>query len=205
MSMRKAIALLIVGSLVALVGCVSSTSLIAQFSPNPSRGRAPLRCSFDGAASYSPEGTITAYMWDFGDGHGHGDSGPEVTHTYSEKGTFSVLLTVFDATGASASVSHNVQVEGYPPVASFFYSPETNSGVPITFDGSASSDSDGQVVEWVWSLGDGTIDEGEVVSHTYEHVVEPTVFTVTLTVKDDDGDTGFLSKKVTVYGCNCGS
>ena len=204
MRIRTAAALLIVGSLAALAGCMSSTDPVAQFSATPAtlRGRAPLLCTFDASGSYSPNGAITAYIWDFGDNRS--GAGVSVSHTYDEKGTYSVLLTVTDATGKSGHVSRSVQALGYPPTASFTHSVETNSGVPIEFDASASSDPDGQIVEWVWSFGDGEISEGEIVLHTYSDVHENKTYSVTLTVKDDDGDTGSVSHKVTVYGCNCG-
>jgi hypothetical protein len=47
---------------------------------------------------------------------------------------------------------------GQPPVASFTAPSGTvNTGVPITFDASASSDSDGTIVKYEWDLdGNGT-------------------------------------------------
>ena len=58
--------------------------------------------------------------------------------------------------------------------------------VPITFDGSASYDSDATnvIVSYTWDFGDGTTGEGAVTQHTY--TVAGT-YTVTLTVVDDEG------------------
>jgi PKD repeat protein len=53
-----------------------------------------LNCSFDASASSDPDGTITTYAWDFGDG----GTANEVTanHTYASAGTYTVILTVTD-------------------------------------------------------------------------------------------------------------
>jgi len=53
----------------------------------------------------------------------------------------------------------------------------------ITFDGSASSDSDGTIEEYIWDFGDGSSGSGVNPVHTYS---EAGTYTVKLTVKDDD-------------------
>ena len=54
--------------------------------------------NFDGSSSSDPDGSIVAYEWDFGDGST--GSGEVVTHEYSEKGDYTVILTVTDNDGA---------------------------------------------------------------------------------------------------------
>lgn len=65
------------------------------------------------------------------------------------------------------------------------------------FDASASSDPDGSLVAYAWSLGDGNVASGVTVSHTYavagEHVVS-------LTVTDDRGGQSTLTRRVHVEG-----
>ncbi len=62
---------------------------------------------------------------------------------------------------------------------------ESIENEPITFDGSASIDSDGTIVKYVWNFGDGSDEaEGMTVTYTYE---DPYDYYVTLTVYDDDG------------------
>jgi PKD domain len=53
-----------------------------------------------GATSYDPDGSITAWNWDFGDGNL--GSGPQVTHTYAP-GIYTAVLTVTDNQGAQSS------------------------------------------------------------------------------------------------------
>jgi PKD repeat protein len=58
------------------------------------------------------------------------------------------------------------------------------TGIAVSFDGTASSDQDGTVVEWNWDFGDGSTGTGATPSHTY---AAAGTFTVSLTVVDNDG------------------
>jgi chitodextrinase len=60
-----------------------------------------------------------------------------------------------------------------------------------SFDGTASSDSDGSITSYEWDFGDGDTATGTTASHTY---AASGTYTVTLTVTDDDGATGTDSR-----------
>ena len=64
--------------------------------------------SFSGSSSYDPDGSISSYNWDFGDGSTA--SGESVAHTYTDTGSYTVSLTVADNDGASDSTSTTVTV-----------------------------------------------------------------------------------------------
>ena len=68
-------------------------------------------------------------------------------------------------------------------------------GKEITFNGSNSSDIDGTITEWFWDFGDGTNGTGEITTHNYSN---PGTYNVTLTVTDNEGDTGIYETTVTV-------
>ncbi|MFH1121882.1 MAG: FG-GAP-like repeat-containing protein [Bacteroidota bacterium] len=70
-----------------------------------------------------------------------------------------------------------------PPVASFSFSA---NGLTADFT-DASTDADGIIVSWAWDFGDGNISNLQNPSHTYENA---NTYVVTLTVTDDNGDTG---------------
>ena len=61
------------------------------------RGAAPLKVTFDGAASTAQAGNIVEWQWDFGDGTS--GSGPTATHTYTDAGEYFASLTVTDSAG----------------------------------------------------------------------------------------------------------
>lgn len=73
-----------------------------------------LSCTFSGATSTDPDGTISSYAWAFGDGGTA--SGVSVSHVFSAAGTYSVKLTVTDNGGATASTVVDITVA--PPAAS---------------------------------------------------------------------------------------
>jgi TolB protein len=67
-----------------------------------------LTCSFDGSNSSDPDGTITNYAWNFGDGTT--SSGSTVSHTYATAGTYPITLTVTDNGGATGAQGKSLTV-----------------------------------------------------------------------------------------------
>jgi len=57
----------------------------------------------------------------------------------------------------------------------------------IVFSGVESYDNDGEILEYSWAFGDGTVGSTQTVNHVYTN---PGNFTVSLMVTDDDGLTG---------------
>jgi PKD repeat protein len=72
-----------------------------------------LACAFDGTGSNDPDGTVTSYAWDFGDGTT--GAGSIVSHAYAAAGTYPVRLTVTDDGGATGSVTRSTTVTAPPP------------------------------------------------------------------------------------------
>ncbi|MGE4358136.1 MAG: PKD domain-containing protein, partial [Candidatus Omnitrophota bacterium] len=52
---------------------------------------------FDASSSYDPDGNVLSYFWDFGDGTKA--EGVKVKHTYTQAGSYNVVLTVRDNSG----------------------------------------------------------------------------------------------------------
>lgn len=64
--------------------------------------------TFDGSGSSDPDGSITQYSWDFGDGQGSNQQ--VATHAYAAAGTYNWSLTVTDNNGATGSTSGQVTI-----------------------------------------------------------------------------------------------
>ncbi|MEO1594438.1 MAG: PKD domain-containing protein [Pseudomonadota bacterium] len=150
-----------------------------------------LSCDFTDASSDS-DGTIASWSWAFGDGATSTAQNP--SHTYAAAGTYSVTLTVTDDDGDSDSVTQSVTVAGPPnvaPTAAF-----TDSCAVLTCDFTdGSTDSDGTIVAWSWSFGDGALSTEQNPTHVYASAGS---FDVTLTVTDDGGDSDSITQSVTV-------
>ena len=123
--------------------------------------------------------------WNFGDGVTSTDQHPG--HRYTQKGTYTVRLTVTDNEGATHTTSQEITIYNAPPVSSFLTHPSSPREIDtvITFN-STSYDPDGDIINWTWDLGDGTFTFGEIITHTY---TSKGVYNITLTVSDDDGET----------------
>jgi PKD repeat protein len=69
----------------------------------------------DASGSTDPDGTVTSYDWEFGDGGTA--TGATASHVYADPGTYPVTLTVTDNRGGTDSVTQDVTVtEGSEPV-----------------------------------------------------------------------------------------
>ena len=137
---------------------------------------------FDGTVSEDPDGRIIRYEWDFGDGNT--GVGARVDHTYIQPGAYMVTLTVTDDSGspcATATSTATVRMN-IAPVARISAPTSAQNGETIVLDGSASTDPDGEIIEYLWDVN------GQIVSR--EAITEYTLtsnrnLNVKLTVTDD--------------------
>ena len=138
-------------------------------------------CSFDAGSSTDPDGDISAWNWQLGDGNQA--EGAATEHRFEEAGSYTVKLTVTDDEGAASKTSRNIEVQmpNVAPVAEFTVN---CSAATCEFDASASADSDGEITEYRWSFGDGASANGPTAEHRYS---EDGDFTVELTVHDNRG------------------
>ena len=84
--------------------------------------------TFDASGSTDPDNDPLTYTWDFGDGST--GSGPTATHTYSDNGAYSVVLSVSDGTNKPVQAQTSAVIDNVAPTAaglSYFPSlPEGN-------------------------------------------------------------------------------
>lgn len=131
------------------------------------------------------------YTWNFG--NGVTSNLTNGTTTYTNAGTYSIVLTASNAYGCSDSHTMNVTV--YPtPVANFTISDDTIcAGQSVTFISSSTfSDS------LVWVVGDGNILTGNNVTHIYGTAGNYNVQLIAYGA-GGCGDTLFLSNAVVVF------
>jgi len=169
----------------------------ADFSFTPSSGTAPLTVAFDASSSTSPNGSITSYSWDFGDGTSEFGT-INTSHDYVTAGTFAITLTVTDSAGKSATKSSAITVtQPQAPVASFTYTVDSSTGaIILAADGSSSSSPNGVILDYIWIWGDGSPnDNGALASHTY---AAAGTYDVALFVTDSAGYSSIVTQSITV-------
>ncbi len=142
---------------------------------------------FDGSGSSDTPGDDLTFTWDFGDGATA--TGPVVTHSYDTGGVHPVVLTVTDSSGTECNydVYESEVAINAPPVAQAgdnitMVMDDPDADLWVSFDGSGSTDSDGNTLTYLWDFGDGSQGNGATVSHKYK---TGGVYAVTLTVFDD--------------------
>jgi PKD repeat protein len=79
---------------------------VAKAAASVTSGPAPLAVTFSSAGSTDPDGAITGYHWNFGDGTSSTAANPG--KTFSAAGTYTVILTVTDDRGGTGSASLSI-------------------------------------------------------------------------------------------------
>jgi hypothetical protein len=119
-------------------------------------------------------------------------------HTYVDNGLYTVTVEVCDDDGGCGADSLVVTVLNVPPTVSSIAAPsEKLVGAEITASASFTDPSIVDTHTAVWDWGDGTIEPGTLTQGAGFGSVEDThtymacqVFTIVLTVTDDDGGVG---------------
>ncbi len=150
--------------------------------------------TFNASQSLDTYGTITSYSWDFGDDANR--TGELATHSYADHGNYTVTLVITDNDGLTDTASINITVLNQLPAAFFTESATTLLTDEIVyFNASDSFDDDGTILSYYWDFGDAANGTGVFVNHTY---ADDGVYTVFLTVTDDDGAANTTSSTITV-------
>ena len=150
---------------------------------------------FDASGSFDSGGNIVKYIWDFGDGVS--DLGATVSHVYKSTGDYTITLTVTDSEGNSSLRKKTITVYPGKPIADFNIHPlYPVAGQYINFDGSGSWDANGSIKTYQWDFGDGKTGTSVSVTHSFANAG---IYSVTLTVTDNDSKTGDTTQSITVY------
>ncbi len=167
-----------------------SLSVFVNSGPTASLAKAEAACvgsrmDFDASNSSDPDNDGLRYSWDFGDGV-TSEGGSKASHTYQKGGTYSVRVTVDDKRQTPCSID-SATTKVYvntPPVANAGPNLVCCADEESDFDGSASSDADGDTLKYMWDFGDGDTAEGVKVKHVYKKGGN---YRVVLRVEDNSG------------------
>jgi PKD repeat protein len=144
------------------------------------------------------------YLWDFGDANAaeadKTSTAKDPTHTYSADGSYTVVLKVTNASGATNTKTSGVTVTAgtanQPPVASFTVLGACTAGTPCGFH-STSTDPDGDptITGYAWNFGDvGSGNNNTATTSDATHTfANAGTYTVGLTVTDDQGASSTLA------------
>lgn len=107
-----------------------------------------------------------------------------------------LIVSLATGLGACTQNTQPAQPENKPPTAVMEFAPAWGQA-PLTvyFSAAASTDSDGQIVSYMWNFGDGAQDNGLFTEHEY---TKPGSFIVKLTVTDDKGTSSSVQRTVFV-------
>jgi PKD repeat protein len=165
----------------------------AVFVQDTSAGDAPLTVQFTNQST----GDDLSYTWDFGDNSGlNNEISP--LHTYNDPGTYTVILTASNSSGADTaqtSISVNTPPpQAVKPVANFTHNPASgNMPLTVTFDSSAST---GNITAYNWNFGDNVGTSTEA-NPTYTFANEG-IYTVSLIVSSNGLDSDNVTATITV-------
>ena len=149
----------------------------------PKMGCAPLTVNFTNQIQPSPQ----FWNWSFGDS-ASGSNSAQVespNHTYEDDGLYNVSLSITTTESCSVDTVIENYIEVYPvPVADFDMSDDLVSVVEghVKF----TDQSEGDITNWFWDLGDGSESIVQNPNHRYE----------------ETGSYEVLLEVVSVYGCS---
>jgi len=84
---------------------------VATFSYQPENPQQDQEIIFDATCSNDPDGTISFYVWDFGDGNSATTPLATTTHTFDTANQFQIILLVKDDEGTSSEPFNDVVIE----------------------------------------------------------------------------------------------
>jgi len=180
---------------------------VAMFEYEPMAPTTAETISFtDSSEDVNEDSEIVKWEWEFGDESVSSLQDPEFRFT--ERGTYTVSLTVTDDRGSkSIAYEQEIIIGNAAPIAGFVLrDPDTleeytqpHLGVTTMLDASMSYDLDGNIELYKWDFdGDGIIDLETKFSDAEYAFEEPSEIEVSLTVVDDEGEAGVYTQTVDI-------
>lgn len=153
---------------------VQSSTPVADFSASPLSGVAPLPVNFTNLST-----NYSLSVWSFGDGGTSSLTNP--SHTYTQKGVYSVTLAVLGP-GGSDDETKTDYIQVYAPVVADFTQDTTTGSAPLTVHFTNLTTGDFSLANW--NFGDGSTSQELHPTHVFQ---SPGTFTVTLNMSGPGG------------------
>jgi PKD repeat protein len=161
----------------ALVLVNNMTQPEVSFSADPVTGTAPLSVQFTDTSTGMPE----SWVWDFGDNASSFEQHP--LHVYKKSGVYTITLTVIGPGGTNLrSQTELIQVNASTQPLEIDFSVNQSEGF-VPFDVQFIPDITGEVTQWQWDFGDGSVSNDFNAAHTYAEIG---AYTVTLHAQSQD-------------------
>ncbi len=152
--------------------------------------------------STSPNGYIATWEWDLGDGNiitvnFPGD--PNISHQYTNNGTFQVTLTVTDSDSCVESTYRQVIIVP-EPIADFNNTGPCN-GEPVDFTDLSSQNGGADIVSWYWEFGDPAsgIYNSSTLQNPSHIFTSAGMFDVILVINNTDNCSDTIIKTIEVF------
>jgi gliding motility-associated-like protein len=156
---------------------------VADFSISAPSGCIPFTPQFTSRAT-TADGTLTEFVWEYGDGFSDRVNSPSVSHTYNTVLTPSVTFTAINNYGCAATIQKNAVTEVLPALTAGFTA-DKNILCTIQDAATFTNTSTGPaVLSYLWNFGDNTTLTTRNASHTYDKAGE---YTVSLTTSNNKG------------------
>ncbi len=163
------------------------------FNASPTQGCFPLDVKFTNN-SKAGSGTISNYLWDFGDGNI--DSTVTASHTYTSSGVFDITLKITNSYGCYDALTKSDLIKINDGVnANFGLASLDICKTPATAVFQDSSDGSG-TLSYQWDFGDGATSASPSPSHNY---TSSGSYTVLLTVQSAGGCSDTASLPLSIH------
>jgi len=141
--------------------------------------------------------TVQSFDWNFGDGSAH-SSIQNPTYTYTQAGTFTVILSITDTSGCDNFISQTIQIHPLP-VSRFSFT-NACSGDATQFNDQSFTINGEVISAWHWVFGDPTSTSNISSLQNPVHIYSSDgSYTVTLKVTTLAGCSDSISIPVQVY------
>lgn len=136
---------------------------------------APVTVRFDASKSFIKNDDIVKFVYDYGDGVKEERDAINPGHRYGKAGDYTVTLTVIWSTGKTYSLEKKLIL--LPPPQTVKISTSLKKAPVWQGIDFSSAESEGQIVEYYWNFGDGSISTEANPTHSYS---KPGTYTASL-------------------------